>query len=49
MDDDNDNKDCPSNPETQNLAGKNKPMHTEDNKNTEADHTTELPKNECCH
>ena len=45
MDDDNDKKDHPSDPETQNLAGKNKPTHTEDNKNTKADHMTELPKN----
>ena len=30
--------------EMQNLAGKNKPIYTKDNKNTKADHTTEPQK-----
>ena len=37
LDSDDDNgQDCPNKPETQNLAGKNTPTHTEDNKNKEA-------------
>ena len=37
--------DCPNDPETFNLAMKNKPTHTEDSKNTKADPTTETRKN----
>ena len=45
MDSDNDNgRDCPNKPEAHNLARKNTLTNTKDNKNIEADYTTEPPK-----
>ena len=41
MDNNNNDRDCPNNTETHNIAGKNTPTPTEDNKNTKADHTPE--------
>ena len=38
------NRDRPNNPETHNCPNKYKPTYSEDNKNTKADHTTEPTK-----